>query len=702
MLGYIALMDVFSSQRGWLNAIDGSERVCLKHQGETEMTKKRGSTTAPAPLVLNAPTIVEALDDATGLIPASVAPVGINVELSTGVASRNTDWMSIEIRATDVIPPTWVTLVAPYQLTAITPPVPPVINRFVPAPAPQFRHGFYELRNTQYRNQAGIPGTPVDSSNPGAFRVDTIAPYAVESSREQPTVPEFVNAPPGTVINNAFLIQEGGLEIRIPANGYPSQPGQFEQGDRFFVYFSPVMDPRPEHLVSDPLGIPMLTTGGTFFLPAAQIILSGLYYVFYTIRDRAGNVSRPSFNDFRTVALLDDPQPLSVRIPLAPAPDNSTDDLLDIADYVQGIDVHIEEYLHHAIGLDRFELQWGTQPYGTQTPALSGFDVIFSNMNDAIKAAYTATLGPQTVIVRYRIDRNGVLFDSPDKTVRLDLSVEGPILPGTLEPGDVNPGLQLAQVYGAVSTPELNTLRIVDANQPVTIVIPLWTVAAAPHANNRFFLFWGVTRERVGPFNLSTLTPGADATFTIPWDVVARHGNGMQPVSYVVTGPGTTNENPSGVTTVNVIDAVTEILQAAQFRHLDANAEWSCVSLQSRGPGVPPTLFAELFIPADPRLVVGNEVRVTVTIWSEAFGFPPGPFTEVFTHPSLSQDDVDDGFIVEIIYGAFLKQSVIGPCEVTYSTVVSSGATGNSELAEIYSNFSNPASYCDGEEIVRP
>lgn len=195
--------------------------------------------------------------------------------------------------------------------------------------------------------------------------------------------------------------------------------------------------------------------------------------------------------------------------------------------------------------------------------------------------------------------------------------------------------------------------------------------------------------------------PGDDATFTIPWDVVARHGNEIQPVSYVVTGPGTTNENPSGVTSVDVIDAVTVILPPAEFRYLDVNNEWSCLSLVSRGPGIPPTLFAELIIPADPRLVVGNSVTVTVTIYCEAFGFPPGPFTDDFTYPRLSQDDVDNGFIVEIPYGAFLKQSVFGPCEVTYSTDVAVGV-GTGELAEAYTVFSNPASYCDETEIVRP
>ncbi|MFA5979122.1 MAG: hypothetical protein WC818_12825 [Pseudomonas sp.] len=664
------------------------------------MSGKKSSPTASAPLVLNAPTISEALDDATGLIPVSVASVGITLQLNTGNATRGNDWMSVEIRDITVTPPTWTTFVAPYQINLPTP-VPPTISRFVPAPVPEFRHGFYELRNIQYRNNGGVPGPSLDTSNPGAFRVDTIAPYAIETSREQPTVPVFNNVPPGTVINDAFLIAEGGLEIGIPANTYGPQPGRYEAGDRINVYFSPVMDPRPEYLVSGD-GIPMLPIGGTFFLPRAQIILSGLYYIFYTITDRAGNTSRPSFNDFRTVALLDDPVPLPLFLPLAPAPrDGSTDDLLDIPDFVQGIETHIEEYLDHAIGLDKFEVQWQAQPFGPQTTELRAFPVVFNNMNAAIKAAYTQALGPQTVSVRYRIDRNGVFFESPDKTVRLDLSVEGPVLPGTLEPGDVNPALNLAQVYGAVSD-ELNTLRIGDADQPVRIVIPLWDIAALPHAENRFFLFWGLSKERVGPFPLSTTTPGADATFNIPWEVVARHGNGMQPVSYVVTGPGTTNENPSGVTQVNVIDAVTVVLPAAEFLHLDANDEWSCQSLQTRGPGSPPTYYAEVFIPADPRLVAGNSVTVTVTISCEAFGFPPGPFTQDFTYPSLRPEDVTNGFNVEIPYRPFLTQSVLGPCEVTYSTIVNTGATGHSELAEVYTVFSNPDTYCDGMQIVRP
>ncbi|CAM2776173.1 hypothetical protein SAMN04490207_0748 [Pseudomonas gessardii] len=660
------------------------------------MSSNPDVTITPEPLVIDAPTIAEALDNATGLIPAVVARAGITVECRTGLISIPSDWLGIQIRTTTDPLPTWRTFLAPFQINET--PVPGIIDRFIPAPPPEleFQHGFYELKVVQYRNAGGVPGAARDESNPAAFRVDLIAPYAVASSREQPTVPTLVNAPAGTVIDNAFLINQGGLEISIPPNTFSSQPGRFEAGDMINVYFSPVMDPRPEYLVTG-AGVPMLPppAQSSYFLPASQIILSGLYYIFYTITDRAGNVSRPSFNEFRTVSLLTDPVPLEPFLPLAPAPrDGSTDDLLSIADYVQGIKLHIEQYLNFATGLDKFETQWESEPFGPQSPELSGFPVVFSNMNDAIKAAYTATLGPQTVSVRYRIDRNGVFFLSPTKTVRLDLSVEGPVLPGTLEPGEVNPGLNPAQVFGEVSD-ELNTLRIGDANRPVTIVIPLWNIAALPHPDNQFYLYWGASKERVGPFPLSTTVPGADATFTIPWEVVARHGNNMQPVSYSVIGPGTINENPSPVTTVNVIDAVTVELAPAEYERLEFG-DWTCLSLAQRMPGSPPVLAAILHIPGDVRLVVGNTVTVTVTITNEYPELPPGPFVLDITTPPLTTDDVANGFNVDIIYRPFLAQVPFGPCEVTYTTNVAGGGIGRGRPADVYTIFSNPDSFCDG------
>lgn len=208
-------------------------------------------------------------------------------------------------------------------------------------------------------------------------------------------------------------------------------------------------------------------------------------------------------------------------------------------------------------------------------------------------------------------------------------------------------------------------------------------------------MYWGASKERVGPFPLSTTVPGEDARFIIPWAVVARHGNNLQPVSYSVIGPGTINENPSPLTTVNVIDAVTVELAPARYENLIAG-EWTCQSLVQRMPGSPPVLAAMLFIPGDVRLVVGNTVEVTVTITNQYPQLPPGPFVEPITTAPLTAADVANGFYVDIIYRPFLAQAPFGPCEVTYTTNVAGGGIGRGRLAEVFTIFSNPDSFCDG------
>ncbi|OWP71726.1 hypothetical protein CEC48_11660 [Pseudomonas sp. K2I15] len=649
---------------------------------------------------ITAPTIVEALDNVTGLIPVRVAAVGITVECRLGAARLGTDWVSIEIRTAGTIPGPWSLLVPPRQIsTAAFPVPPPIFNIFVPGGAGGFENGVYELRNLQYRNGPAGPGAALDESFPAPFRVDTIAPYATLSIPFQPLVPVLVNAPPGTVIDNDFLTTQGGLEIAIPDNTFLPVAGAWEAGDILEFYWSPVMDPRPKFFVGSQ---PMLQTGNTFFLLAADIVLSGLYYFFYTIIDRAGNPSRPSFNEFRDVSLLDDPVLEAPFLPLAPAPEGgSTDNLIDIKDYMQGVDVWIETYTNPAPLVDRGEVQWEAELYGPQQGPIATFPEVFRNMNDAIKASYTQVKGPQPVSVRYRIDRGGIFFYSPDKDILLDLSVEGPTLPGTLEPGDDNPLLNPIHLFGAVSDEE-DVLREVDANLPVRAEIILWNVPELPAPGLDITVLYGTTEERVGPFPIGTTAPGTLLTFDIPWDVVARHGNGPQIVRYVVTGPGTTNENRSGPTTVNVIDAVSVILNPVQFlRAVDpALNVLDCSSLRQRGAGTPPVLYAEIFMPGDPRLAGGSVVTLTLTLLGVHPEFPPGPFTQDFPH-TLSDDEATNGYTFQIDYRPFLALVVVGTIEASYTVPVAGGATGRGTPVDGIVIW-NPATYCDGVVIPTP
>ena len=636
-------------------------------------------------------TIAQALDDATGTIPANLAGVGITAECTTGDISDYDDWFELEISSQ--LPPVWSRLAGPVQMSATPIPIPAKFDIDIPAPPGGFRHGFYQLRSVQYRDFGGFPGGTGDTSDPGAFTVDLVPPYADLSFRDQPFAPLFPSdLPAGTVIDDAYLTTNGGVQFGIPDNTFVQPPGRWAAGDFITFYWSTVMFPRPQDVVSPPGGIPMLLTGNTFFLARTLIDISGGFHAFYTITDRAGNVSRPSFIENREVRLIADPDRGTPFLPLAPAPeDSSTDDLINIADYRLNPEVLVRAYNNHAPLLDRLEVQWDTQPYSPQGPVFTNFPQTFANMQAAIKASYTqTTIGPQSVPVRYRISRNGTLFTSFDKTIQLDLSVGGPVNPG--DPGTPNINLNQAHVFGAnSSTPDV--LLPAHADQPVRVDIVLWTVAVAPHPGLSIIFLW--EDERVGPFPIGTATGGSTFSFNIDWAVVARHGNDLKTIKYLVLDPATTNENESPATTVDVQDAVTVMLPAAQYVDL-VGTRWSCGSLKTRSAGDPPILYGEVFIPGDTRMALGVPLTLTLSLSNTYAGRPPGPFPLTLTHPALTQNNIDNGLTFEVDYMPYLAQAPTGNCVATYTTVLANGVTGHGTAANVRVGMSNPHTYCDG------
>lgn len=665
------------------------------------MSSNPNATSPTAPLIVAAPTIAETIRIADGLVHRTTASVGITVECRVGTVTLTNDWIGIEWRTTSGGTGPWTVLMPPFQIVPGSPPAPPTppittIDRFVAAPPPEFNFGRYEVRTVQYRNAGVGPGPVGEESFPCPLNIDTVAPYALVLSREEPDVAIFNNVPVGTVIDNSFLTTQPGVDVGIPPNSFGPASGRFELGDWIHIYFGTDMFPDPANLVSG-AGVPMTATGATFLIASSMIVVSGLHYLIYVIEDTAGNRSRPSRATSRMVSLIADPVPFPLSFPLASAPGSgSTDDLLDIKDYLAGITAEVILHPNAVPGLDRYEMRVAAQPYLTQSGPLTTFPVTFDDsygLNAALKAAYTAPLGPMNITFDGRIERNSGLFiPIPPITRRVDLSVEGPTLPGTLDPGSPNPNLNLLQVFGAGST-ELNTLRIGHANQPVTITIPLWTVAALPHGMNDIWVEWGASRQRVGPFNLGATTTG-NFTFTVPWTLVISGGNGLSiPVRYLVAGPGTTNENLSLDTSVAVIDAVTEVLNAAEFGNL-AFGLWTCASLKA-DPAPATTQYAEVVIPADSRLVPGNTLTITLTLTNQHAALPPGPFSLPIPI-TVNTADLTTDRIVRVPYRPFLAQALYGPCDMTYTTVVSSGADGHGVLANVYTIFSEASSYCDG------
>lgn len=643
-----------------------------------------------------APTIVGALDDATGLILASNATAPITVRCKTGDFSDFDDFFVVEMA--DATQPllVWVPVTAPIQLSTTPIPIPDRFEITVPAPPGGFRHGFYRLRSVQYLNISGVPAATGEHSEPGNFTVDLLSPYSDPSFRDQPDAVGWpATLPVGAVIDNAYLVMHGGVEFVIPDNTFVPVPGRWQAGDFIIFYWSPVMFPRPADIVSPPGGIPMLPTGNTFFLPAAMIDLSGDYYAFYTLTDRAGNVSRPSFVETRRVALIDDPERGTPHLPLAPVPDpGETDNLIDIKDYLLNPEVWVRTYNNHAPLLDRLEVDIGGLGYNGLGMPFTTFPQRFSNLQAEFRAAYTQAIGPQPTTVQYRISRNGTFFPSFIHTFMLDLSVGGPVNPG--EPGSPNPNLNQAHVFGAGSTTP-DVLLPAHADQQVRVDIAPWTVAELPHSGQSIIFLW--EDERVGPFPVSaTANP---ISFFIDWDVVARHGNDMKTIKYLVLDPATTNENESPPTTVDVQDAVVVELAKAQYVAATAG-RWFCSDLKTRTPGTPPVLFGEVYVPGDPRMAVGVSLTLTLSLTNTYPGLPIGTFPVMKIHPSLTQPDIGNGITFEIDYMPDLAQAPRGTIVATYETVLSNGVTGHGEPSDIRSTLANTHFFCDGTNIPSP
>lgn len=644
-------------------------------------------------------TIDEALDDATGTIPANLATVGITAECKTGDLTDFDDWFEVEMRDLQASPPIWVSVGGPTQLN--TTPIPDRFNISIEPPRGGFRHGFYELRSLQSRDFLGAPGVPdpEDISDPGAFTVDLIPPYSDPSYSAQPTAVIFPsNLPDNAVIDETYLTMNGGVQFAIPDNTFVQPSGKWQAGDFIIFYWSPVMFPRDVDIVSPrPGGIPMLETGNSFFLPRAKIDLSGTYRAFYTITDRAGNPSRPSYIEEREVRLIPDPIPGELFLPLAPAPEGgSTDDLINIADYLRDPEVRVCAYTNHSPTLDRLEVQWTTQSWSGLGPVFDTFPQTFNGMQAQIKASYTrTTVGPQSVPVRYRISRNGSLFTSLDKNIQLDLSVGGPVNPG--EPGDPNINLNQAHVFGEGSTTP-DVLLPEHADQLVRVDIVLWTVAVEPHPGLSIILLW--EDERVGPFSIGTTAGGDTFSFNIGWEVVARHGNDMKTIKYLVIDPATTNENESPDTEVDVQDAVSVMLPMAQYVDRNAsNNRWDCSSLKTRAPGPPPVLYGEVYVPGDERMVLGASLTLELSLFNTHTPFPPGPFPLPLVHTPITQDDIDKGITFQIDYKGYLDKAPLGNCNATYFTVLNNGVTGRGVISNTRVQMGTTHVFCDGSEV---
>ncbi|TSD77332.1 hypothetical protein FFI16_013190 [Pseudomonas sp. KBS0710] len=660
---------------------------------------------------LGQPQIEGVLNDTTGLISADNATRPITVHCPLGTDSDDFDWIEVRWQNLDLPLPNWVTLHGPVQF--MLPMTGTVID--VTLSPPQgvggFSHGRYQIEHRLFvnsfdDNNNSVPQEEFEYSSPQFLTVDRIPPYATLGSRDVPPAAQYTGSlPAGAPLTQSIINADGGLPHSIPDNNYPTASGQWAIGDTVRYYWSQGLVPLPAFEVG--AQVPprlMLQTGNTYTVSPSDITGSGQWNFFRTITDAAGNTSRPSVVSTFNVSLLPAPEQLDIFIPLAPAPvGGSLDDLLNIADYVTGISFEAT-YSNPQFSLDQIQWRVGTQPFTALSPTFTTLPSVISGttLNTLIRTDYGTKKGPQPTEVQFRVVRNGETFDSPIKTINVDLSVTGGVNPG--EPGSPNPNLNQAHIFGLGST-EADVIRANHANNDLTVHIMLWTAADIPTAGQWIHVV-GDDGIAVAPAKqITTELPGDPFTLTIPWPSQLIKRNGKQNIHYFVAAsetPGPTdNLNRAPNTEIEVIDAVMISLAAPQFVRTYGSGPsliWNCDSMGPRPQVTPPDYDGRIFVPGDPRFVLGGTLTLFVRVLSPRVN---PTINVVESYPQLITPQVKaSGFTFTVPF-SFLRQLRLGRVEVTSVAPLEGNISGRGN-ATINARTSLSASYCDFTPLPTP
>jgi hypothetical protein len=391
----------------------------------------------------------------------------------------------------------------------------------------------------------------------------------------------------------------------------------------------------------------------TFFLMGKE---DGLLAFLFKLKDIVGNIG--PFSEPLETHLLLKPLPVApfrtLRVPLA----EDVKTLIDLADVKLGVRALVPRYTNHAKN-DRIYLTWGTLT--ADTPHRVGdnpTDPIIIDVSDSelIEPDYGDATGEKPTAVTYQIKRGDLSFDA-DSPLNINVDLSQVIDPSILT---------RVVVRGTGPTPENNKLlendRGLNANASVTVPVGLKDVDWAR-------LYWGDLPDYV-----VEVTPvpdeGQPLVFNVPWEEIEKVPGINVDVWYEVGITGDNNPTASPVTEVNVEEAVPIRLTEPEFPDAKFNGTDWWVNCSS---WLGPDANLRLRIPPNPRLSEGLQMSINVQGYSD---FPPAttvgtPWTK--TIPSLSQSQVDDGFIELVGPRPDFFHDLIGrrgALKVDYSVVV--------------------------------
>ncbi|AHL36863.1 hypothetical protein CD58_12070 [Pseudomonas brassicacearum] len=422
-------------------------------------------------------------------------------------------------------------------------------------------------------------------------------------------------------LTRAYLdsVRTTGVPMIVP--GYTGRRNQ----DQIEVYIKVEEDIVPKLIFDE-----VIPNNRIIWIPVIVFMgkEDGLLAIRFKLKDIVGNVGPESVPLETHLLLLDPPvgpfRPL--RVPLA----EDAKTLIDLADVRAGVRALVPLYTNHGKN-DRIYLTWGT--HTARFPhrvGISPSDPIIIDVSDTelIEPDYGAATGEKPTAVTYQIVRGYDTYDADSaRNINVDLSqvIDPSILP-------------MVVVQGGGPAPEDNKLLVSDIgfNATATFTVPAGLVGV-----DWARLYWGDL-----PNYVAEVTPvpavGADVIFDVPWTEIEKVPGIEIGVWYEVGVTDDNNPASSPKTPVNVEAAVPIRLENPEFpdARFVNNLWWiNCSSWLG------PDANLRLHIPPNPRLTAGLQMDITVQGYSD---FPPvtpvgTPWT--MSIPSLSQSQVEDGFV---------------------------------------------------------
>lgn len=432
----------------------------------------------------------------------------------------------------------------------------------------------------------------------------------------------------GGVITETFLAQEGEVNVDVP--WYDNVMAT----DRAAYFWTSAAVPpdsekpiREQEFSADDIAARRLRI--TVYADEIRAWGSGQRYLYYYLRDRAGNEGPRSYLSAIEVDLSPAPGALlPPRVPL------SARGLVDRQQAREGVVVEVPEYDFADPG-HHLAVFWDDSPLDEIPVDPSGFPLTVAVPWPTLRSKGD---GPLRAKVYYKI-RQGTSYGppSPDISVAVNLTVAGQ--DHAKAPALINEDLALVAVYGEKSQ-TLNTLLTEDHGYPAKVLLPLFDT---PEKGQVLHLYWGAYPGPVASYEVKAGdVAGKPLELCVPWEVVESDKmNPALPVWYTTTNG--VNQQQSLPTRVAVSIVVIEGLKEPVFPHANRDGALHCCARPRLWDGV------TVRIKADPLIEQGDTLTLVWQGCKGPNGSDPieGTYEEIEKHLNTLRPGEDIDIVVE-------------------------------------------------------